>query len=98
PPRPTLFPYTTLFRSHKEPRRTRKLLGRVADATEVYSERRLPRRFSFFLGSGHPSGGRSLRSAFLMASSQSPSILTRSGSGPRLDRKSTRLNSSHVKI
>src|SRR5947208_12342090 len=66
PPRSTLFPYTTLFRSCVEPRieaeinRVRAVFDRGADAVPVAS------------------GGEQLGSNIL-----------------RLDRKSTRLNSSH---
>src|SRR5256885_8142112 len=66
PPRSTLFPYTTLFRS---PRTSRTGLGReVADAGRRGRRRR----------EGHPRGRRPARL--------------------RLDRKSTRLNSSHLVI
>src|SRR5690349_22073443 len=71
PPRSTLFPYTTLFRSG------RREHGLVVGPAGV---RRHP-------GAGtvpHP-----LRRA---------AVARRSARGPRLDRKSTRLNSSHVEI
>src|SRR5690349_21882595 len=68
PPRSTLFPYTTLFRSH----RTR-------------AERRIAH------GSARRAEGRQrLR---LVARDQGPLVGAR-----RRDRKSTRLNSSHVEI
>src|SRR5258705_5631945 len=65
PPRSTLFPYTTLFRSHRRDSRRRAPCGR---------RRRLP--------------------------VQRPSVGTRLGlaAGQRRDRKSTRLNSSHLGI
>src|SRR5438874_10657713 len=62
PPRSTLFPYTTLFRSREAARG-----GQGAD------QRHRPH--------GHPRGQRD-----------------DDGVDPRLDRKSTRLNSSHVEI
>src|SRR5690242_21034233 len=55
PPRSTLFPYTTLFRSRREPRQ-----GPVA--------------------------------------SRAGAVSRREGGDPRQDRKSTRLNSSHMSI
>src|SRR5438045_6568746 len=67
PPRSTLFPYTTLFRSrHEDP-----LLARRAAEPERIADRPLP-------GGGSP---------------RPPRLV----SGPR-DRKSTRLNSSHLGI
>src|SRR5690242_21125915 len=73
PPRSTLFPYTTLFRSHDV--RARVEAGRAA--------RRAPRR-----GAGELGGvvGVHLRE------------LHRGGVPLRQDRKSTRLNSSHMSI
>src|SRR5437667_5030113 len=71
PPRSTLFPYTTLFRSHEL---------RVTDALEC--ERQL-QWFTIFL----PQLEASVRQ------------LTRPGvAAPIQDRKSTRLNSSHITI
>src|SRR3989442_3231658 len=69
PPRSTLFPYTTLFRSHHPRVAPRRLDLRAAVPP-------LPRR-------ARPQQGRS----------GPASTLLRSG-----DRKSTRLNSSHVRI
>src|SRR5690349_22542355 len=78
PPRSTLFPYTTLFRSHRaqpggtapDARPDRLRVGRGADG------RRDPR--------GHP-----------LARNARPAAGRVRGRG---DRKSTRLNSSHVEI
>src|SRR3712207_6932075 len=66
PPRSTLFPYTTLFRSARR-RRGRRRLG--------------------LLGGGHPDRG---RRGVLRGRDRADRI--------RLDRKSTRLNSSHANI
>src|SRR5690606_41227047 len=67
PPRPTVFPYTTLFRSGPPGRIRRKHPhGRPAGHRRQRAHRRDPARVR-------------------------PAL-------PRLDRKSTRLNSSHVKI
>src|SRR3712207_7557166 len=71
PPRSTLFPYTTLFRS--PPRR-------VAHAGRRGSRRGAARRCV-----GRPGGGRA-------------HARVREGAGRLLDRKSTRLNSSHANI
>src|SRR5690606_41513297 len=74
PPRPTLFPYTTLFRSGHHPHRG----GDRPAAGQPQHHRRGPAR------AGHHQGRLRLRWCPARA-------------GPR-DRKSTRLNSSHVKI
>src|SRR3712207_6861130 len=67
PPRSTLFPYTTLFRSHEQrDSRLAVLHGRVVDRHQL--------------------------AAGLI---QRPAAL---GAGRELDRKSTRLNSSHANI
>src|SRR5205085_12285169 len=75
PPRPTLFPYTTLFRSHPETKSVRvTVFGSSSNTTD--------------------SATASLSSiASAMASSHKTS-----GRLARLDRKSTRLNSSHSQI
>src|SRR5690349_24213926 len=65
PPRSTLFPYTTLFRSRREP---------VAALRQRHSRLRVP-----------PAGQRLLRDPLR-------------GLVRQQDRKSTRLNSSHVEI
>src|SRR2546426_9148958 len=70
PPRSTLFPYTTLFRSPAGVHAVRPPRARPAPGTD----RRLPARLS----------RRGLR--------------RRTGCGRRQDRKSTRLNSSHLVI
>src|SRR5690554_7435080 len=72
PPRSTLFPYTTLFRSRKE---CRKIVGRSGDSCEA--TRPPPDELPALLNEtpGHGNVG---------------SLLP--------DRKSTRLNSSHVRI
>src|SRR2546427_6059704 len=77
PPRSTLFPYTTLFRSRNEPRfgRTPRGEGEVCQA----AAHRDPDR-----GVGRP---------HLVANP-----LGHESRGPGVDRKSTRLNSSHSQI
>src|SRR5690606_41780771 len=71
PPRSTLFPYTTLFRSPPDRRGSARPDGR-------------------------PAGRPGRRPRLLGAEGGQPG-LARGARGPR-DRKSTRLNSSHVKI
>src|SRR5690606_41412867 len=84
PPRPTLFPYTTLFRSAARPAGNRnppdptdRRRGRV----QLGVLRRCP-------GGGRLRGGRARR---WLEDRHDAAVV-------RADRKSTRLNSSHVKI
>src|SRR3712207_7122214 len=72
PPRSTLFPYTTLFRSHPRPRPAEQLAQLDGDHRRDLSP------------------GASTRSALVLAAASTTSS--------RLDRKSTRLNSSHANI
>src|SRR5690349_23475573 len=81
PPRSTLFPYTTLFRSTRDARRRMTvrvhcLPFRFMADDEHSSSMGCPASYSSLFGGSHPC---------------SRVIL-------RLDRKSTRLNSSHVEI
>src|SRR5690606_41733551 len=81
PPRSTLFPYTTLFRSHGH---------RVAHAAERRQRR-----------GADPLGGRLRRDQFGMVGLELDELAHERvvlGVGDGRDRKSTRLNSSHVKI
>src|SRR5436309_12593793 len=79
PPRSTLFPYTTLFRSHVD----RHRCGRRRDEAEVPRAHRLPL-------DRHALAGQHL--------AERGDRLAHAREGPTEDRKSTRLNSSHVKI
>src|SRR5439155_13238744 len=85
PPRSTLFPYTTLFRSqlapraHRPPHRRARARGR--------DRPRHPRRLAH---AARASGGHARRAGDQLAA--------RSERLRRTDRKSTRLNSSHVAI
>src|SRR5687768_18092664 len=72
PPRSTLFPYTTLFRSVRGVRPLGRIAGAIARELDVARAERVER-------SGR--AGRAERG--------------RTGVGHRVDRKSTRLNSSH---
>src|SRR3712207_7858608 len=86
PPRSTLFPYTTLFRSHDGPRANHNSHSRRAG--------RLPRGpFSYRPGDGfhvgQPVDGAKHHRHFLP---------TTPSQGHTADRKSTRLNSSHANI
>src|SRR5256885_6378472 len=74
PPRSTLFPYTTLFRSHPAPHRARAA-GGAPRGVGLVEGHRPPRRHA----RGQPPDPRRDRAA-------------------RGDRKSTRLNSSHLVI
>src|SRR5690606_41878623 len=80
PPRSTLFPYTTLFRSSRA--------GRRCSAPPSAGSLPTPDRPSVSLVRG--------------SSARRPPGSSPDGGGPtsheRVDRKSTRLNSSHVKI
>src|SRR3989442_10793071 len=80
PPRSTLFPYTTLFRSIT----VVDLLdrGRIAEAIAAHTGIEL-----------HVPNG-----AFAVCRGQSPKMKPREGVAKAGDRKSTRLNSSHVRI
>src|SRR3712207_7975115 len=83
PPRSTLFPYTTLFRSHDEPRR-QFLCGRTPrfrrDGDRSRAE---PVRLRRRRAAEPAEGGR---------------VHERRRGGQHQDRKSTRLNSSHANI
>src|SRR3712207_8880637 len=78
PPRSTLFPYTTLFRSQQAPRQL------LAAMDQRHTGGRLA-----LLGDRVPN-----ESFFLGADGMAPAQLVQMG----LDRKSTRLNSSHANI
>src|SRR5690606_42132943 len=83
PPRPTLFPYTTLFRSMA--------------SCHVHGKARPPAHHLRLGAGSQGSGVRYISSSSFEISS---CILPRKFyfRSPLLDRKSTRLNSSHVKI
>src|SRR2546421_2556680 len=74
PPRSTLFPYTTLFRSHARGRQLPRR-GSVHNDFRAF-------RIGVHLRPGHPAGG----------------FFAKWYVELRLDRKSTRLNSSHDQI
>src|SRR5690606_42151062 len=88
PPRPTLFPYTTLFRS-----------GRVL-VRSVPRSGRFARRHPGAHGTqAHAQDRRDDGVARVGVGGRSVAVLSPGGErGQRTDRKSTRLNSSHVKI
>src|SRR3712207_8000850 len=84
PPRSTLFPYTTLFRSnsaYEGPEGTARIL-----VARFSFRRRLPPRYGRRLGSADA------------AAEGVPRPTGESHSGAERDRKSTRLNSSHANI
>src|SRR5947209_17107104 len=88
PPRSTLFPYTTLFRSHGEPGKAwtvDELARNVALSRSALAE-----RFAALVG--EPPMQYLMRWRLALAAQT-----LRSG-GEAVDRKSTRLNSSHANI
>src|SRR3712207_9205606 len=94
PPRSTLFPYTTLFRSPRSRRLTRRIsmairLERQDDADGI--------RITVH-GDVDMTTGDRLESELLRAERERPGTLTLDLSDVELDRKSTRLNSSHANI
>src|SRR3712207_8597222 len=78
PPRSTLFPYTTLFRSAVRGGSTGRRLGRPREPPHESGGARWQRLAAIRVGGRTPGQG--------------------SPSSPALDRKSTRLNSSHANI
>src|SRR2546421_5772251 len=80
PPRSTLFPYTTLFRS---------LFEASTIAAMAY-------RFQLLLETVCEDSTQKLSAIQLLTQEEQQNLLTQSGSG--IDRKSTRLNSSHDQI
>src|SRR5438876_2384687 len=82
PPRSTLFPYTTLFRSHFESMKIGILIGDSASAQAVHIDSI----------TGCSNSGCALTSLVDIASTY------QTGNAPAPDRKSTRLNSSHPSI
>src|SRR5690349_23279798 len=87
PPRPTLFPYTTLFRSAPARHLAARTLGARAPRGQPPRDRRR-RRVE------QPRGGRRGGGGVVVAGTGRE---RRGAAAPR-DRKSTRLNSSHVEI
>src|SRR5260221_8928995 len=84
PPRSTLFPYTTLFRSSSS-----IVAGRIASATLGYRRASLARRIGGLEKPRRERGGESWNGLF---------ELRHLLHGEGRDRKSTRLNSSHTVI
>src|SRR3712207_9433840 len=94
PPRSTLFPYTTLFRSHAQQRAVR-CVQRREQAVEGMPAVRLG------LGGGavaRPGGDPVHHLAVLVVAEESQGPPRLAGVQQVLDRKSTRLNSSHANI
>src|SRR5256885_14249929 len=94
PPRSTLFPYTTLFRSHQARR------GGGAARTDVGPAPRRPRPPRRPAAPFPERASQSLVRAPLRAQLPAAPAATRGGAGGEgvQDRKSTRLNSSHLVI
>src|SRR5690606_41673340 len=83
PPSPTLFPYTTLFRSGEQWRDLRLARARRDPRRAGAAVQQLQRRLAVRRGTGNRAEARLTRIESLRGEQ---------------DRKSTRLNSSHVKI
>src|SRR5258708_37807816 len=91
PPRSTLFPYTTLFRSFESAHAHRPFIG--VDAGHFHSRHQTER-----LGDAGGSGSLDIllrEDINRRRGSSDPHRLFGNGSGSVPDRKSTRLNSSH---
>src|SRR3712207_9256967 len=94
PPRSTLFPYTTLFRSHDAPVGEGTVVpGRAADG--LVNGRQAGDRL--FVGVLEGAGGKGVGGLRVGAQAQRPELLG-AGFDQAVDRKSTRLNSSHANI
>src|SRR5258707_7509786 len=80
PPRSTLFPYTTLFRS------------------VFFKDWFVDAHMAGTQSPGSPSGNSDVGASLTYRSNWVEGIVERRKTGPNLDRKSTRLNSSHANI
>src|SRR2546429_7257942 len=89
PPRSTLFPYTTLFRSHRGP-------NELIMVVQAPPDQKAPQLLPIGLTGER---GRHKPAALISQSTRQSGIVTAIDLAPtaleRLDRKSTRLNSSH---
>src|SRR5690606_41858034 len=96
PPQPTLFPYTTLFRSSKRKQgRTRSLFTSAADnITEMHAGLGLAPEAGYPM----PLPNAPVAQLDRVSASEAEGRWFESSRVRHLDRKSTRLNSSHVKI
>src|SRR3712207_7414915 len=83
PPRSTLFPYTTLFRSEPHHRERRARDGDAPEGAQLRARRRVPVQQHRLHAGGHHRAARERQVAARLR---------------RGDRKSTRLNSSHATI
>src|SRR2546430_9164341 len=92
PPRSTLFPYTTLFRSHIDGKR--KVMGNLERISEVAQAMR-----GALEKADWKETGRLMREEWLFRKKNLPTISTKTVDRIiEKDRKSTRLNSSHSQI
>src|SRR2546430_14840622 len=94
PPRSTLFPYTTLFRSSLGDSRT---FGWGLTDEETYS-RRLEKLLDGFRGKTAPADGKKSRVLQALSAAKRIEVINAGVNAWSLDRKSTRLNSSHSQI
>src|SRR3712207_7871813 len=93
PPRSTLFPYTTLFRSHRPV--STVTLRPMTDAEFAEFRSATARAFADEMVA---TGGWSPEEALERALQGSAELLPQGRTTPGIDRKSTRLNSSHANI
>src|SRR3712207_9473743 len=94
PPRSTLFPYTTLFRSLADPSRL-AILEALRSGEKTVTELVEATGLSQPNASAHLS---CLRGCGLVTSRQAGRFVRYAITDDRIDRKSTRLNSSHANI
>src|SRR3712207_7409397 len=92
PPRSTLFPYTTLFRSHRRRRPRRNLVLAPESALSHVQQAHV----ELAAAVGHPAS-EPLRGASYPLGHDARALRRGDGALPP-DRKSTRLNSSHANI
>src|SRR3712207_9109308 len=94
PPRSTLFPYTTLFRSGPEPTVRRRLQAWLPARLAAAADATLAEHVAAFVAAGgEPVSPASMSRAIADLPPDPDRARTPSG-----DRKSTRLNSSHANI
>src|SRR3712207_6936844 len=98
PPRSTLFPYTTLFRSHTKKYWDELRAGNITQDDWVDLESRMTRSIGTCNTMGTASTMTSIVDAMGLTLPGASSIPAADSSHPRIDRKSTRLNSSHANI
>src|SRR5258707_15689150 len=94
PPRSTLFPYTTLFRSLKEQRIVRLGIGRKFQTPTIYEDLTVFENLELSIPRGRNVAG----ALFWRRTDEVIERVRDIAATIFLDRKSTRLNSSHANI